>query len=253
MLHLGQNRFPRKIFFICLIFTCLTVNSETKPTEPMSGLVLRSPWQEVTTGENAIYGCEDGVYRAFSTEIAFNTPSPLSFVKSINKFVDFSDLDAKRIAQECRANFSNSFDLVGCASRAVNKHFKDKEFTGLNSFCRSHTHAFNKTFKALNIPRSNSSDFNVTGGFTEKCDYQAHILNRVVLTDEDGQPYVYVIDSGWFPGEAFPLTQMTVDYHQKNSEFPKLKKIKRQVCQKTKEANNFIPSFLNFINSTPSK
>ncbi|WP_413612320.1 hypothetical protein [Bdellovibrio sp. HCB-110] len=235
----------KKYFFILFQFLIVSV-VVAQTSKSHSQLILMGSWNEAITGEKAIYGCKEGVYRPLLEQLAFETPNPFAVIPHVgNTQIQFKPKDAKKMAMNCRARFSNSFDLVGCASKSVHEYFKGKVFTGINSSCRSHTYAFNEVFSALNIPRSNSSILQVAGKFHSTCDKTAHVLNRFVLVAEDGQPYSYAIDSDWFPGKAFPLTDMTVKYHENGNPFPNLSSTRRERCKSVKSSTDVIREMLN--------
>ncbi|MBY0415588.1 MAG: hypothetical protein K2Q18_15550 [Bdellovibrionales bacterium] len=180
-------------------------------------------WDQAMKGENAIYKCKEGVERRLSSRILWETPSPLYIIKKIFDIpVEFNTSDAQKMATECRALYVNEFDLVGCVSIKVNKFFSNKKFTGMNTFCKSHSYAFDSAFKALNIPRSNSSTINVLGKFGPNCESSSHVVNKFVLVSASGQPYSYVVDTGWYPINAYPLTKDTIKFQKSNFDFPNL-------------------------------
>lgn len=209
-------------------------------------LLIKHAWSDAVVGENAIYGCKDGVRKDITSKLILETPTPLILIpKAFNLAVEFSAADAKKIANRCKAKYRNQFDQVGCISRGVNIFFKDKTFTGVNSSCRSHAFAFDQTFAQLNIPRSTSVTMGVQGKFYSSCDPMDHVVNRVVLVSDSGQPYAYVIDSGWFPQEAFPLTKFTADYHKGNPNYPA---IQERLCpEKRMPQSGLVELFLHLV------
>lgn len=235
--------------WIVLIFFFQTAAANGQVTS--KPLVLRGAWEESIKGPQPIYGCADGISRSYIDEIIFRSPNPIALIPAfLDLVVEFTDDDAKRIAADCRQKFSEPFALTGCVSRGVNEHFSDKVFVEANTSCRSHAKGFNLAFKALGIPRSNSSDLSVIGKIKPDCTNEiGHVLNRVTLVGEDGQPYSYAIDSGILPGEAFPLTKMTVDYHKKNRQFPELFTPDCEQCTQKKSPFSPLREMLQFINN----
>lgn len=203
------------LFLTAILFLAATSQAQ---------LVIKEAWNKSIKGKDAIYGCEAGVQKPKLIAMAmWESPLPTTLApRMLDLAVEFTSEEAKKIAADCKAQKKEVFEQIGCVSLTIQKHFDGRKFTGLNSFCRTHAYAFNKTFAELNIPRSSSDTYALAGGFGDTCNEGKHVANRVVLVSERGQPYTYIIDSGWFPGQAFPLSQNTVDYHATNSSAPKL-------------------------------
>ncbi len=144
-------------------------------------------WPGKPTTENEIVG-----------QLMYESPIPI--VPILAPISDpFPDETAREIAARCKASHPNPWESIGCVSHEVHKLFKGFEFKDLRTFCRSHAHAFDVTFKALGIPRALSRK--AEAGGPEGYD---HVANAIIVTSESGMTYSYVIDSGWFPGQLFP-------------------------------------------------
>jgi hypothetical protein len=127
---------------------------------------------------------------------------------------------AARLAAECRQeNPCDYFKQISCASQKVNAYYGANGGQASHfgsSPCRSHARAVEEVVSALGIP---GTEVGLTGfwgtlinsdGTTRNV---GHIVNRVTI-QWNGNVYVYVLDSGWFPGVFFPLTDWTQQYHK---------------------------------------
>lgn len=138
--------------------------------------------------------------------------TPLPFGPLLSPLMDpFKASDAKMIANRCKASYKEYWDQVGCISAGVHQFFKNFKFDGLRSFCRSHAQAFNVVFDELNIKRTLSQHVSASGSSGEE-----HVANIVIITNDSGATFSYVIDSGWFPGTLFPQNDLAKRFHARS-------------------------------------
>lgn len=177
--------------------------TQVKVVDPWTDEVRRRvyKWSGPTTLNSKISGL-----------LLYQTPLPL--IPAVAPLTDpFAQQDADKVAARCISTFAQPWDRIGCVSKAIKEFYKDSEFAGLRSPCRSHSYAFVKAFIALNIPRSQAMIIDADGGPGEE-----HVANVIIVTDFKGTPFSYVIDSLWFPGSLFPRSLLAVQRHDRDGD-----------------------------------
>lgn len=170
------------------------------------------PWTEEVRIREYRWSGPTTLNSKISGVLLYETPLPL--IPAIAPFTDpFAQEDADKIAARCMRDFAEAWDRIGCVSRGVKAFYKDFNFTGLRSPCRSHAAAFNKAFTALGLPRSQAMIIDADGASGEE-----HVANVIIVTNNKGNPYAYVIDSLWFPGTLFPRSFFTVKHHDRDGD-----------------------------------
>lgn len=173
---------------------------------------LGDPWTDETRRRQYHWNAAEKTSDKIAYGFVYESPIPVQPL--LSPFSDpFKDEDAEKIATGCKAKFGNLWDEIACVSQGVHAYFKDFKFDGLRSACRSHAQAFNKSFAALEIPRSHSRFIDATGGPDDD-----HVANAVLLTNHTGVVFAYVIDSGWFPGTFFPQNINAVRFHDRDQD-----------------------------------
>ena len=122
----------------------------------------------------------------------------------------FDPATAQRLAGQCKAAYPNdSWGQIHCAAQSTDQYLQATQKyddvgrgAGLRSFCRDHAHLFAMTFSNLGIQGAT----NITLSLSE------HIVNRVTITADNGEPYSYIIDTGWAPDEIYPYGNDARDY-----------------------------------------
>lgn len=182
------------------------------PAPSISEVYVADPWTDET--RQRVYGWAGPPANRSKVEGTIVYESPLPIAPIIHPWFDpFANSDAEKIANHCKASFPEWWDRIGCVSKQVHLFFQNFKFDGARSVCRSHAQAFNMSFSALGLNRSWSRHIDASGPTGDE-----HVGNAVIVTDDLGLTFAYVIDSGWFPGKLFPQNHFAIRHHDRNGD-----------------------------------
>lgn len=182
---------------------------------PSTQVSVGDPWSAATRAREYRKGSSPPAVQRILAGAIFETPF-LPMNELLGPISDpFPSSKARAIAGGCKAAHREWWDRIGCVSRKVNEHFDGYAWDansrdGLRSFCRSHARAFEMAFEALGLERSAAK---VVDASTSQ---MAHVANQIIVHNDTGGAFAYVIDSGWFPGKLFPVSDLAVRLHDRD-------------------------------------
>jgi len=111
---------------------------------------------------------------------------------------------AQRLAGQCKAAYpGDQWTQIRCAARSVDSYLSatghysadgGPEGFSLRSYCRDHAELFRMTF----------ADLGLQGATNETKMLSEHVVNKITITAQNGEPYSYILDSGWAPDDVYP-------------------------------------------------
>lgn len=182
------------------------------PLAPVSKLItVGNPWTSQNRQKQYSWSKPNGVSKTADT-VLYDSPWPVGPILE-HLFESFPKEAVEKIASDCSVKYSQAWDRIGCLSFEINHYLENYDFSGNQSFCKAHAEAFDKIFAKLNLPNTFSQHIGASGG---QLSTEAHVNNVILITNETGLVFSYVIDNGNFPGIVFPLNENAIRFHDRS-------------------------------------